>query len=32
MERILKFLDVPWNDTVLHHENVIQSGQISLSK
>jgi len=33
MERILNFLGVPWDDVVLHHENLInQPGGISLSK
>lgn len=33
LERILDFLDVPWNDSVLHHEKLInQPGGISLSK
>ncbi|GAB6033533.1 Protein-tyrosine sulfotransferase [Chamberlinius hualienensis] len=33
MEKILKFLEVPWNDSVLHHEMFIdQPGGVSLSK
>lgn len=33
MEKILHFLDVPWNDVVLHHEQLInRPGGISLSK
>ena len=33
MEKILKFLNVPWNDMVLHHERTIgQAGGVSLSK
>ena len=33
MEKILKFLDVDWDDVVLHHEQLInQPGGISLSK
>lgn len=32
MQRILAFLDVPWNDSVLHHEQVINQSGISLSK
>lgn len=31
MEKVLKFLDLPWNETVLHHEDFINNG-ISLSK
>uniref|UniRef100_A0A0N5BML8 Protein-tyrosine sulfotransferase n=1 Tax=Strongyloides papillosus TaxID=174720 RepID=A0A0N5BML8_STREA len=31
MEKILKFLDIPWNETVLHHEQFIGK-KISLSK
>lgn len=31
MKRILDFLDLPWNDTVLHHEDYIGK-EISLSK
>lgn len=31
MQKILKFLDVPWNETVLHHQDFINNG-ISLSK
>ena len=31
MKRILAFLDLPWDDNVLHHENMI-GGQVSLSK
>ncbi|XP_063238776.1 protein-tyrosine sulfotransferase-like [Bacillus rossius redtenbacheri] len=33
MERILGFLDVPWNESVLHHEELINKpGGVSLSK
>jgi len=33
MERVLEFLDVPWNESVLHHEQFINKpGGISLSK
>ena len=33
MERVLRFLDIPWNDTVLHHEQAINKpGGVSLSK
>ncbi|XP_037091992.1 protein-tyrosine sulfotransferase-like isoform X2 [Pollicipes pollicipes] len=33
MERVLHFLDVPWNETVLHHERTINKpGGVSLSK
>ncbi|XP_037077603.1 protein-tyrosine sulfotransferase-like isoform X1 [Pollicipes pollicipes] len=33
MERLLHFLEVPWNDTVLHHERTINKpGGVSLSK
>jgi protein-tyrosine sulfotransferase len=33
LEKILQFLDVPWDDVVLHHEQLInQPGGISLSK
>ncbi|XP_057372672.1 protein-tyrosine sulfotransferase 2-like isoform X1 [Daphnia carinata] len=33
MEKILQFLDVPWDDVVLHHEQLInRPGGISLSK
>lgn len=33
MERILKFLDIPWNSSVLHHEDFVgKPGGISLSK
>ena len=33
MEKILNFLDVPWDDVVLHHEQLInRPGGISLSK
>lgn len=33
MERLLRFLEVPWNDAVLHHEEAIgKPGGISLSK
>ncbi|CAC5388463.1 TPST [Mytilus coruscus] len=31
MKRILRFLEIPWNDTVLHHEDYIGK-EISLSK
>lgn len=31
MEKVLKFLDIPWNESVLHHEDFINNG-ISLSK
>ncbi|XP_050310110.1 protein-tyrosine sulfotransferase [Anthonomus grandis grandis] len=31
MGKVLKFLDLPWNDSVLHHEDFINKG-ISLSK
>lgn len=33
MRRILKFLDIPWNNSVLHHEDYIgKPGGISVSK
>ena len=33
MQRVLRFLDIPWNDTVLHHEQAINKpGGVSLSK
>lgn len=33
MRDILKFLDVPWNESVLHHEELINKpGGVSLSK
>lgn len=33
MKRILEFLEVPWNDSVLHHEDLVDKpGGISLSK
>ena len=32
MHKILDFLDVPWNSTVLHHEKLVEMGDISLSK
>lgn len=33
MEKVLDFLDIPWNDSVLHHEQFINKpGGISLSK
>lgn len=33
METILKFLDIPWNDNVLHHEDFInQENGVVLSK
>lgn len=31
MEKVLKFLDIPWNESVLHHEDFINNG-IKLSK
>ncbi|XP_030761903.1 protein-tyrosine sulfotransferase [Sitophilus oryzae] len=31
MGKVLKFLDIPWNESVLHHEDFINNG-ISLSK
>ncbi|KAK5645537.1 hypothetical protein RI129_006837 [Pyrocoelia pectoralis] len=31
MEKVLKFLELPWNETVLHHQDFINNG-ISLSK
>ena len=31
LQSLLKWLDVPWNDTVLHHEQYIGK-EISLSK
>ncbi|KAJ3642794.1 hypothetical protein Zmor_025548 [Zophobas morio] len=31
MERVLKFLDIPWNESVLHHHEFINNG-VSLSK
>lgn len=31
MQRVLKFLDIPWNESVLHHEDFINNG-VSLSK
>lgn len=31
MEKVLRFLDLPWNETVLHHEDYINNG-IRLSK
>ncbi|XP_017786329.1 PREDICTED: protein-tyrosine sulfotransferase, partial [Nicrophorus vespilloides] len=31
MEKVLKFVDVPWNESVLHHQDFINKG-ISLSK
>ncbi|KAJ8986045.1 hypothetical protein NQ317_013930 [Molorchus minor] len=31
MEKVLQFLDIPWNDSVLHHEDFINNG-IELSK
>lgn len=31
MHKVLKFLDIPWNDSVLHHEDFINNG-IELSK
>ncbi|CAN7944210.1 unnamed protein product [Ixodes pacificus] len=32
MQRILAFLEVPWNDSVLHHEQLINQSGIALSK
>jgi protein-tyrosine sulfotransferase len=33
LEKILHFLDVPWNESVLHHEEFVnRRGGISLSK
>lgn len=33
LEKILDFLDVSWNDSVLHHEQLVNKpGGISLSK
>lgn len=33
MRRVLEFLDVPWNESVLHHEELINKpGGVSLSK
>ena len=33
MRRILEFLDIPWNESVLHHEELINKpGGVSLSK
>jgi len=32
MYKILNFLGVSWNETVLHHEKHIDNGDISLSK
>lgn len=33
MENILNFLNVPWNDSVLHHEQLVDKpGGISISK
>lgn len=33
MESILTFFDVPWNDSVLHHEKLVDKpGGISISK
>lgn len=33
MHKILEFLDVPWNESVLHHEEQINKpGGVSLSK
>lgn len=32
MEKILQFLDLPWNDTVMHHQDFIGEGGISLSR
>lgn len=33
LEKILKFLDVPWHDSVLHHElEIDKPGGVQLSK
>ncbi|CAL1543362.1 unnamed protein product [Lymnaea stagnalis] len=33
MERILRFLDIPWNESVLHHEEFVgKPGGVALSK
>lgn len=33
MEKILEFLDIPWNDSVLHHEDFInKENGVALSK
>lgn len=33
LRKILQFLNVPWNDSVLYHENLVNKpGGISLSK
>ncbi|CAN7985140.1 unnamed protein product, partial [Ixodes hexagonus] len=32
MQRILAFLEVPWNDSVMHHEQLINQSGIALSK
>ena len=33
MRKILNFLNIPWNDIVIHHEKTIgQTGGVSLSK
>jgi protein-tyrosine sulfotransferase len=33
MRRILEFLDIPWNESVLHHDELINKpGGVSLSK
>nr|XP_015222957.1 PREDICTED: protein-tyrosine sulfotransferase 1 isoform X1 [Lepisosteus oculatus]XP_015222958.1 PREDICTED: protein-tyrosine sulfotransferase 1 isoform X1 [Lepisosteus oculatus] len=33
MRKLLKFLDIPWNEAVLHHEDLIgKAGGVSLSK
>ena len=32
MERILEFVGVPWDDYVLHHEDLVKKGGIALSK
>lgn len=33
MERVMQFLDIPWNDSVLHHEaHINKPGGVSLSK
>lgn len=31
MQKVLKFLDIPWDEAVLHHEDFINNG-IELSK
>lgn len=33
MEKILEFLDIPWNESVLHHEDFInKENGVALSK